>query len=64
MFKKGKVKIKIIFEIETGNMKIEFKPKETRPSKVLLILGEAQTLIETSLRQITSNEKKKPRYIS
>jgi len=63
MFKKDKVKIKIIFDIDTGNMKIEFKPKETRPSKVLLILADAQDLIETSLKQVTGEEKKKPGYI-
>lgn len=63
MFKRTKIKIHIEFDLETGNMKLVFKPKETRPSKVALILGNAQSLLDQSLREV-ENKEKEPGYIT
>jgi len=63
MFNKRKINIKIDFDIESGDMKVFLKPKETRPSKALLILGQAQMLIEKKMSEEVEEEKE-AKYIA
>ena len=64
MFKRNKIKVKVEFNIETGEMKLVFRPKETRPSKVLLVLAEAQEMLDEIIKEEAEKSGEKTNYIS